>query len=71
MMKSVPLTRGAIPVIAAEIKARRSVTLRVKGNCVAKVQPIVTVSKRDAAKILREIGAADKGDDWADYTSWS
>jgi len=58
-------------VIAAEIKARRSVALRVKGECVAKVQPIVTASKRDAAKILREIGAADKGGDWADYTSWS
>ncbi len=70
-MKSVPLTRAAVPVIVAEIKARRSVALKVKGKCVAKVQPIVTVSKREAAKILREIGAADKRDDWADYTSWS
>jgi hypothetical protein len=71
MMKSVALTRAAVPVIAAEIKARRSVELKMNGKRVAKVQPIVNVTKQEAAKILREIGAADKGDDWADYTSWS
>ena len=70
-MKSVALTPAAVPVIAAEIKARRSVTLKVNGKCVAKVQPIVTVTKQEAAQILREIGAADKGDDWADYASWN
>jgi hypothetical protein len=70
-MKSVALTRAAVPVIAAEIKAHRSIALKLNGKCVAKVQPIVTVTKPEAAQILREIGAADKGDDWADYTSWS
>ena len=71
MMKSVALTRAAVPLIAAEIKARRSVALKLNGKCVAKVQPIVTVTKREAAQILREIGAADKGDDWSDYSSWT
>jgi hypothetical protein len=37
---------------------------------VAKVQPIVTVSKKQAAQILRQIAEADKGDDWAEYASW-
>jgi hypothetical protein len=69
-MKSVALTRAAVPVIAAEIKAHRSVALKMNGKRVAKVQPIVTVTKQDAAKILREISVADKGDNWADYTSW-
>ena len=70
-MKSITLTRAAIPVIAAEIKAHRSVALKLNGKCVAKVQPIVTVTKQEAARILREIGAADKTDDWADYSSWT
>ena len=70
-MKTVKLTPAAVPVIAAEIKARRSVALKVNGKCVAKVQPIVTVTKKEAAQILREIGEADKGDDWADYASWN
>jgi len=71
MMKSVALTRAAVPVIAAEIKAHRSVTLKVNGKCVAKVQPIVAVTKQEAAQILRDIGAADKGDDWADCSCWT
>ena len=71
MMKSVALSRATVPVIAAEIKARRTVALKLNGKRVAKVQPIVTVTKQEAAKILREIGAADKGDDWADYSSWA
>ena len=70
-MKSITLTRAAVPVIAAEIKARRSVALKLNGKCIAKVQPIVAVSKQEAAKILREIRAADKSDDWADYSSWT
>ena len=70
-MKSVKLTPAAVPVIAAEIKARRSVALKVNGKCVAKVQPIITFTKQEAAQILREIGEADKGDDWADYASWN
>lgn len=69
-MKSVPLTPAAVPVIAAAIKARRSVTIELKGKPVAKVQPIVTVTKREAAQILREIAEADKKDDWAEYVSW-
>ena len=70
-MKSITLTRAAVPVIAAEIKAHRSIALKLNGKCVAKVQPIVTVTKQEAAQILREIGVADKGDDWADYSSWT
>jgi len=70
-MKSVALTPAAVPLIAAEIKARRSVALKVNGKCVAKVQPIVSVTKKEAAQILREIGEADKGDDWAEYASWN
>ena len=70
-MKSVPLTPAAVAVIAAEIKARRSVALKVNGKRVAKVQPIITLTKQEAAQILREIGEADKGDDWADYASWN
>jgi hypothetical protein len=70
-MKSVALTRAAVPVIAAEIKAHRSVALKMNGKCVAKVQPIATVTKQEAVKILHEIGTADKSDDWADYSSWT
>ena len=70
-MKSIRLTPAAVPVIAAEIKARRSVALKVNGKCVAKVEPIVSLTKKEAAQILREIGEADKGDDWADYSSWN
>ena len=69
-MKSVPLTPATVPVIAAAIKARRSVTIEMKGKPVATVQPIVTVSKREAARILHEIAEADKKDDWADYVFW-
>ena len=69
-MKSVPLTPDAVPVIAAAIEARLPVTLELKGRPVAKVEPIVTVTKREATQILREIAEADKGDDWADYASW-
>jgi hypothetical protein len=29
------------------------------------------VTKREAARILREIAEADKKDDWADYVSWN
>jgi hypothetical protein len=39
-------------------------------EALAKVQPILTVSKQEAAQILYEIAEADKGDDWADYASW-
>jgi hypothetical protein len=69
-MKSVALTPAAVPVIAAEIKARHSIALKVNGKCDAKVQPIVTVTTKEAAQILCEIGEADKGDDRADYASW-
>ena len=69
-MKSVALTPDAVPEITAAIRARRPVTLELKGKPVAKVQPIVTVTKREARQILREIAEADKGDDWADYASW-
>ena len=70
-MKSVALTPAAVPVIAAEIKAGRSVSLKVNGKCVAKFEPIVSLTKKEAAQILREIGKADKGDDWAEYSSWN
>ena len=69
-MKSVPLTAAALPEIRAAIKAHRPLTLEVKGKAVAKVQPIVTVTKEEAAQIVREIAKADEGDDWADYVSW-
>jgi len=69
-MKSVALTPAAVPVIAAEIKAR-SVALKMNGKCVAKFEPIVSLTKKEAAQILREIGKADKGDDWAEYSSWN
>jgi hypothetical protein len=68
-MKSVPLAPDAVPTIALAIKARRPVTLKLKGKAVAKVQPILTVTEQEAARILREIAEADKGDDWADYVS--
>jgi hypothetical protein len=71
VMKSVALTPAAVPVIAAEIRARRSVALKVNGKCVAKVEPIVSITKKEAAQILREIGEADKGDDWAEFASWN
>ena len=70
-MKSVALTPAAVPLIAAEIKARRSVALKVNGKCVAKVEPIVSLTKKEAVPILREIGEADKGGDWAEYASWN
>ena len=69
-MKSVPLTAAAVPAIMAAIKARRTLTLELEGEPAARVQPIVTVTKKQAAQILREIAEADKGDDWADYASW-
>jgi hypothetical protein len=69
-MKSVPLTAAAVPAIKAAIKARRPLTLELEGEPAARVQPIVTVTKKQAAQILREIAEADKGDDWADYASW-
>jgi len=69
-MKFVPLTPDTVPVIEAAIEARRTVTLELKGKPVALVQPIVTVTKQEAAKILREIAEADKDDDWGDYASW-
>jgi hypothetical protein len=59
-----------VPAIKAAIKARRTLTLEVEGEPAARVQPIVTVTKKQAAQILREIAEADKGDDWADYASW-
>jgi hypothetical protein len=69
-MKAVPLTPAAVPEIAAAIKARRPVTLELLGKPVARVQPIVTVTKQEAAKILREIAEADKDDDWEEYADW-
>jgi galactose-1-phosphate uridylyltransferase len=69
-MKTVPLTPNSIPEIETAIKARRSFTLELKGKPVAKVQPIVTVTPEEAARILREISESDKGDDWAEYVSW-
>lgn len=69
-MKTVPLTPDSIPKIETAIKARRSFTLELKGKPVAKVQPIITVTAEEAARILREISESDKGDDWAEYVSW-
>lgn len=69
-MKSLPLTPDTVPVIVAAIEARRPVTLEMKGRPVATVQPILTVTKEEAARILREIAEADRGDDWETYTSW-
>lgn len=69
-MKSVPLTAAGVPIIRAAIKARRTVTLEIEGKPVAKVQPIIAVTKREAARILREIAESDKHDDWIDYVSW-
>ena len=69
-MKSVPLTAAAVPLIKAAIKARRALTLELEGEPAARVQPIVTVTKKQAAQILREIAETDEGDDWADYASW-
>lgn len=69
-MKSVPLTPAAIPEIETAIKARRPVTLELKGKPVARVQPIITITPQEAAQILREITEADKDDDWAEYASW-
>jgi len=69
-MKSVPLTAAAVPAIKAAIKAGRPLTLELGGQPAAWVQPIVKVTKKQAAQILREIAEADEGDDWADYASW-
>ena len=69
-MKSVSLTAAAVPAIKAAIKARRTLTLDLEGEPAARVQPIVTVTKKQAAQILREIAEADEGDDWAEYASW-
>jgi hypothetical protein len=49
---------------------RRGARVKLKGKPVAKVQPILTVSKQEAAQILYEIAEADKGDDWAAHPSW-
>jgi hypothetical protein len=65
-MKSVPLTAAAVTAI----KAGRPLTLELGGQPAARVQPIVKVTKKPAAEILREIAEADEGDDWADYASW-
>jgi hypothetical protein len=64
-MKSVPLTAAAVPAIRAAIKARRTLTLEIEGEPVAMVQPIITVTRKQAVQILREIAEADQGDDWA------
>ena len=69
-MKSIRLTAAAVPAIKAAIKARRTLTLELEGEPAARVQPIITVTKKQAAQILREIAEADEGDDWADYVSW-
>lgn len=70
-MKTVPLTADSIPEIETAIRAHRPVTLVVKGKPVAKVEPIVSVTKEEAARILREISESDQGDDWAEYSSWT
>lgn len=70
-MKSVPLNAAAMPVIKAAIKAHRTLTLELEGEPAARVQPIASVTKKQAAQILREIAEADEGDDWADYASWN
>jgi hypothetical protein len=44
--------------------------LELEGQPVARVQPIVKVTKKQAPQILREIAEADEGDDSADYASW-
>src|SRR5689334_8695890 len=48
-MKTVPLTPEAIPEIETAIKARRPLTLALKGKPVATVQPIVSVTPEEAA----------------------
>ena len=70
-MKTVPLTPDAIPEIETAIQDRRPLTLVVEGKPVAKVEPIVSVTQEEAARILREISESDQGDDWAEYTSWT
>ena len=52
------------------VKEKTGRTLELKGKPVAKVQPIITVTPDEAARILREISESDKGDDWAEYVSW-
>ena len=69
-MKSVPLNAAAVPAIKAAIKAGLTLTLELEGEPAARVEPIVRVTKKQAAQILREIAEADEGDDWADYASW-
>jgi hypothetical protein len=65
VMNSVPLTAAAVPAIRAAIKARRTLTLEIAGEPVAMVHPIITVTRKQAVQILREIAEADQGDDWA------
>ena len=69
-MKSIPLDAAAVPAIRAAIRARRTLTLEAGGEPVARVQRILSVSKKQAAQILGEIAEADEGDDWAEYASW-
>jgi hypothetical protein len=69
-LKAIPLDAAAVPAIKAAIRARRTLTLEVAGEPVARVQPILCVSKKEATQILREIAEADEGDDWAEYVSW-
>jgi acetylornithine/succinyldiaminopimelate/putrescine aminotransferase len=69
-MKSVPLTAAAVPAVRPAIKARRTLALKIEGEPVARVQPSLTVTRKQAAQILRQIAEADKGDDWAEYGSW-
>jgi hypothetical protein len=68
MQRSLAQIRGNVRKNFISVKANLShgsysVALEVKGECVAKVQPIVTVSNQDATKILRESEATDKGED--------
>jgi hypothetical protein len=64
-LKSVPLTAVALPAIRSAVRARRILTLEVKGGAVARVERIVTVTKKQAAQILHQIAQDDRGDDWA------
>jgi hypothetical protein len=55
-----------LPAIRSAVRARRILTLEVKGGAVARVERIVTVTrKKAAAQILHQIAQDDKSDDWA------
>lgn len=69
-VKSVPLTAADVPAIKAAIKAGATVTLELEGELAARAQPIIKITRKQAAQILKELAEADEGNDWAEYGSW-